>query len=234
MASKPDMTDQDLFYNRMAAANDWDAIANTHETARRLKVVFEDLLSGVDLTGKSVLDGGSGGGHFSAEFVRRGAIVTSLDVGEALLAQVAKRCESTRVVGSLMDIPFADGTFDVVMSTEVIEHTPDPQRALRELARVVKPGGTLIVTTPGRLWQPVVRLASILKLRPYQGRENFLWPRRARQILEQNGIAIDRFFGFNLLPLFSPRFEPLLAATDRLGQDMPIAFVNFALRGTRR
>ena len=36
MASKPDMTDQDLFYNRMAAANDWDAIANTHETARRL------------------------------------------------------------------------------------------------------------------------------------------------------------------------------------------------------
>lgn len=227
-------TDEDLFYDRMAAKHDWDSVANRHETARRLHVVFDRLLGKVDLRGKTFLDGGSGGGHFSAEACRRGAEVTSLDVGEALLAQVAKRCESKRVVGSLLEIPFPDGTFDVVMSTEVIEHTPDPLRALRELARVVKPGGILAVTTPGRAWQPVVRVASKLKLRPYQGRENFIWPRKAVAVLQESGIAVDEMFGFNLLPLFNKKFEKALALTDRAGGLIPDVYVNFAILGHKK
>jgi SAM-dependent methyltransferase len=52
------------------------------------------------------------------------------------------------VVGSATDIPLADASFDTVVSTEVLEHVADPLKALREMYRVLKPGGYLILSTP--------------------------------------------------------------------------------------
>jgi SAM-dependent methyltransferase len=52
------------------------------------------------------------------------------------------------VVGSALDLPFDDESFDTVVSTEVLEHVPDPLRALREMHRVLRPSGHLILTTP--------------------------------------------------------------------------------------
>ena len=116
-------------------------------------------------------------------------------------------------------------------SREDIETT---LRSLDELARVVRPGGRLVVTTPVRLWQPVVRLASTLGARPYQGRENFVWPAAARRRLERAGIEVERLFGFNLLPLFHRRFDRLLRWGDAAGSRLPWAYVNFALVGRAR
>jgi 2-polyprenyl-3-methyl-5-hydroxy-6-metoxy-1,4-benzoquinol methylase len=225
--------DKGLYYEELAQTHDWDEVTNNFETDRRLKLIFDRLLQNVDLQGAKFLDGGSGGGHFSAEAVRRGAVVTSLDVGEALLKQVAQRCNSTRVVGSLLNLPFDDHSFDVVMSSEVIEHTDDPRRAVKELARVLRPGGYLVVTSPGRLWQPVVRAASALKLRRYQGNENFLWPSTAARIVRESGIDILQLCGFNILPIFSRRFARLLNAGDLLGRRMPAVYVNYAVFGRR-
>jgi 2-polyprenyl-3-methyl-5-hydroxy-6-metoxy-1,4-benzoquinol methylase len=222
-----------LYYDRMVADADWDERTNRYETARRLHLIFDRLLGAADLAGAHLLDAGSGGGHFSEAAVARGARVTSLDVGEHLLAQVAKRCESIRVLGSILALPFDDGAFNVVLSTEVLEHTPEPRAGLRELCRVVKPSGLLVVTTPNRLWQPVVRGATRLGLRHYAGYENFIWPREARRIVRESGLSIERFIGFNLLPLFNRRFEPLLAAGDRFGAVAPSAYVNFALVARR-
>lgn len=52
------------------------------------------------------------------------------------------------VVGSAVDIPLGDASFDTVVCTEVLEHVPDPLKALREMYRVLKPGGYLILSTP--------------------------------------------------------------------------------------
>jgi 2-polyprenyl-3-methyl-5-hydroxy-6-metoxy-1,4-benzoquinol methylase len=227
--------DKTTYFERMLEGADWDDRTNTFETRRRLRLVFDDLLGGVDLGGKDFLDGGSGGGHFSAAAVARGARVTSLDVGEKLLEQVKRRCDSTRVVGSILDIPFDDGSFDVVMSTEVIEHTPEPELAVRELCRVVRPGGLLVLTSPNRLWQPVVRFATATKLRHYSGYENFLWAHHAREVVVHSGLTVERFQGFNVLPLFKPFFDKVLTFIDhRLGEKQPDAFVNFALRARRK
>jgi 2-polyprenyl-3-methyl-5-hydroxy-6-metoxy-1,4-benzoquinol methylase len=225
--------ERDLFYERMVRDQDWDDTANPFETRRRLEIIFDRVLADRDLSGLRLLDAGSGGGHFSAMSSSRGAEVVSLDMGLALLEQVAKRCKTRRTVGSVLALPFADASFDFVLSTEVVEHTPDPLAALDELSRVVRPGGALLVTTPVRLWQPVVRAASALGLRPYQGRENFVWPHAARRRLEAAGIDVQQFFGFNLLPLFDARLDWLLRLLDHAGSLLPFLYVNFAVFGTR-
>ena len=156
-----------------------------------------------------------------------------MDMGLNLLKGVARRCHSERSVGSTLELPFKDGAFDIVLSTEVLEHTPDPLAGLRELTRVVKPGGRLVLTTPGRLWQPVVRAASALHLRPYQGRENYLWPGRARDEIARQGLRVEIFEGFNLLPLFHRVFDPVNRGLDHVGRIWPSLCVNFAIRAVR-
>ncbi len=56
--------------------------------------------------------------------------------------------EGLDIVSDITAIPEPDGSFDVVLCTEVLEHGPDPRSALPELARVLKPGGTLLLTAP--------------------------------------------------------------------------------------
>lgn len=227
------LDERSRFYDRMVAGDDWDSKTNPFETLRRLVLVFDVLLGNEELKGKKLLDGGSGGGHFSDAASKRGADVTSLDVGDNLLAQVAKRCDTRRVLGSVLDLPFETGTFDIVVSTEVIEHTPDPRLGIRELCRVVKPGGLLVLTSPNRLWQAAVRGATRLKLRAYAGHENFLWANQARAEVLASGLVVETFLGFNALPLFRPFFEPALAWADRLGERFPQSYVNWAIRGRK-
>jgi 2-polyprenyl-6-hydroxyphenyl methylase/3-demethylubiquinone-9 3-methyltransferase len=227
------LDERSRYYDKMVAADDWDSKTNPFETRRRLELIFDVLLRDEDLNGRKLLDGGSGGGHFSQVASERGADVTSLDVGDNLLAQVAKRCDTRRVLGSVLDLPFEAETFDIVLSTEVIEHTPDPRLGIRELCRVVKPGGLLVLTSPNRLWQAVVRGATRLELRAYAGHENFLWAHEARDLVVESGLSVETFLGFNALPLFRPFFEPALAWADRLGERFPRSYVNWAIRARK-
>lgn len=227
------VSERERYYDRMVERASWDERANPYETARRLHIVFDALLADADLAGRTLLDAGSGGGHFSERASRHGARVTAVDVGRQVLGQVQKRCPAVVIEGSILELPFADDSFDVVLSTEVIEHTPAPTDAIRELCRVLRPGGRLIVTSPNRLWQPVVRLATAVRLRRFGGYENLLWPGRARAVVEASGVRVERFVGFNLLPLFFEVFEPLHRRADRLGNVSRQPFVNWAIVGTK-
>lgn len=229
-----DIIRKETYYDRLTAEHEWDEMVNLYETERRLNLIFDRLLAIENIRGRRFLDAGSGGGHFSAAADQRGAEVYSLDIGTFLLRQVAERCTSKRVAGNVRELPFADRAFDIVLSTEVIEHTADPLVAVIELCRVLAPGGILIITTPCRLWQPLVRLATKLKLRPYEGFENFIWPWELVNNVVEQGLVVKWVGGFNFCPLFWRRLNPLFNAFDRImGNSFPWLMVNIGMAAHR-
>ena len=112
--------------------------------------------------GEYVLDVGAGAGRHSFEVLRRGAHAAAVDLDDASLKDVAAlvaglydsgeiardAAGAIAIQGSALDLPFPDSSFDRAIASEVLEHIPDDNGALRELARVVKPGGFLAVTVP--------------------------------------------------------------------------------------
>jgi SAM-dependent methyltransferase len=115
---------------------------------RRLALLREQ----VALAGKRVLDAGCGVGMYVAAFEREGATAFGVEI-EPDRAGEARRATPRIAAGSVEQLPFADGSFDVVFSHEVLEHVCADAKALREAARVVRPGGHVVIFTPNR-WYP--------------------------------------------------------------------------------
>lgn len=114
--------------------------------------------------GERVLDLGCGFGRHAFEAYRRGAHVVAVDRSADEVSQVAAVFRAMEAAGEvqadptaravradLLALPFPDASFDAVMASEVLEHIPDDERALAEVARVVRPGGRVAVTVP-RWW----------------------------------------------------------------------------------
>ncbi len=219
------------FYDRFAS--EFDARMNRYDTEKRLRIVFDQLLTD-SLTGKLLLDAGCGTGWFSRRASDRGATVVSLDIGPNLLREVAKKTSAMLVVGTSMKLCFPDDTFDCVVSSEMLEHTPSPETAFRELARVLKPGGILVITTPNRVWHFSVVAANALNLRPYEGFENWVrwsdltrWSRAA-------SLRVVSMSGFHLIPFQLPLLHSFIDFCDRFGPSwLGRLMINIALKARK-
>jgi ubiquinone/menaquinone biosynthesis C-methylase UbiE len=200
--------DKTHFYSTIAA--EFDSLMNPYDVRRRVELVFDELLT-EPLHGKRLLDAGCGSGWFSRAAVERGAVVTSLDLGVPLLLETRKKAAVKAVVGDALRMPFPDASFDVVVSSEMIEHTPDPAQAVAEMARVLRSGGTLVVTCPNKAWQGVVRAASRLRMRPFQGIENFPSFGELDDHVRSTGLQLQRHVGLHAWPF---QLKPLWGASE--------------------
>jgi arsenite methyltransferase len=137
-----------LEFNEELAAQ-MEVIYGRPDILRRRALVHEALGA---VPGDRVLDAGCGPGFYVAETLERvgpeGSVV-GVDASEPMLALAAKRCEGHDNVGfeqgDVTSLPVADADFDRALSVQVLEYVADIPAALRELLRVLRPGGRVLI-----------------------------------------------------------------------------------------
>jgi len=138
----------------------WEREATAYDAAyddpgRRGRLVRARLETAARLLGEGpgeALDAGMGGGRLCAELDRRGWTVSGTDASEAMVALARARLPHRRdalLVAPIEALPFPDASFDAVSALGVLEYASDVACALRELARLLRPGGRAVVSFPG-------------------------------------------------------------------------------------
>ncbi|MBM3786352.1 MAG: methyltransferase domain-containing protein [Acidobacteria bacterium] len=112
---------------------------------------------------KRALDIGCGAGYGSAELAANASHVTGVDVSEEAVAYAREHYQRSNLkfeLGSATALPFEDGSFDLVVAYEVIEHLDEWPKLLDEAKRVLAPGGQFVVSTPNKSYYAESRAAS--------------------------------------------------------------------------
>lgn len=208
-------TKQELCHDRLG--EEFAKALSDYDTQRRIEVLIDTFLAPLGLEGKEVLDVGCGLGFFSERLLHHGARVTATDIGPNLVQRTHGRLGCDAVVADALNLvdQFGSKSFDVVVSSECIEHTPDPLRATAQMLQVLKPSGYLSLSTPNLVWSPVVKLATALNLRPFDGFENFSTFRSLRDVVCDNDAIVIREQGLHLFP-FQLKLHRMLRWCDRL------------------
>ncbi|MEJ2571244.1 MAG: methyltransferase domain-containing protein [Anaerolineales bacterium] len=190
----------------------WDATEDYDEINEGTYSYFRRFIDGLRLSdlaaGSQVLDFCARTGNGTAYFFE------NEKVGSAVCADVSDRmgqiCVERLRQSGLQDFvwqkifdyafPFEDETFDAVLCFETVEHFPDPARLIREIGRLTRPGGSLILTTPNVLWEPVHALAAIFKLHHSEGPHRFIRLARLQSMIVDAGFEIENVETTVLIP----------------------------------
>ncbi len=235
------------------ASGDFSIIGTT------LQIVGESLCEAVDvLAGERVLDVACGNGNATLAAARRFASVAGVDYVPALLQRGAERAAAERlkiefVEGDAEELPFADATFDAVLSSFGVMFTADQERAARELLRVSRPGGRIGLAnwTPegfigkffqvvGRFVAPPAGVASPLRWGTEAGIEALFGVAKRSVRLERKHFMFRYESAEHMLEIFRAFYGPTLrafaaldpSAQQGLGRDLIDLMLEFNRGGS--
>lgn len=137
-------------YQKDGVENDYfkDRDAGTEHLDKR---VHQTIFSQIKHKSGRVLDVGCGRAWVAREMCPKSYEVVSMDISLENTSVALERYpfgNHSAVVADVFNLPFNENTFDVIIASEIIEHVVDPVKFVENLIRVLKPGGTLIITTP--------------------------------------------------------------------------------------
>jgi len=201
--------------------------------------------------GSAVVDAGCGLGYGAEMLAASRHTVIGVDVNDDVIREAAATYPAARFVAAdVLSLPFRDATFDAAVCFEVIEHVRDPRLLVDELARVLRPGGLLFISTPNARMERLHARSEGYAENPYH--VSPLGPRALRGLLREAGLRVrlygqarDRgilhvlFQGIDPLGLrlrIPPRRRPPLqavlqrAARIELDLDPPYRFSRLAAR----
>ena len=166
--------------------------------------------TGFDVRGcKSILDAGCGNGRYTRFLLREAdpdARITGFDYSRQMLRRARERLHKSRtthIAADLARLPYADAAFDAIVCGWVLEHLPDPRPGLLELARVLKPGGKLLLMATedtlngalcSRLWH--CRTYNRVQLKSFCHESGLKWKRdlwfsKLHSLLQLGGIISE-------------------------------------------
>ncbi len=154
-----------------------------------------------------LLDWGAGFGQVSALLHKSGVDVTAFDYQPDVVDRVQPLARYPEIEVHLSSdpraLPFAEASFDSVLSCGVLEHVLDPDASLDEIRRVLRPGGTFYVFKLPNRWSYLERVARLAGLY-YHGaepHERVYGKRETRELLERHGFRVEELRRANMLPL---------------------------------
>jgi 2-polyprenyl-6-hydroxyphenyl methylase/3-demethylubiquinone-9 3-methyltransferase len=192
-----------------------------------LRVEYIDRQSG-GLAGKTVVDIGCGGGLLSEAMAARGARVTGIDLAEQSLDVARLHLHESGLEVDYRQVAaedFADEkpqAFDVVTCLEMLEHVPDPASIVAAAARLLKPGGTLVLSTlnrhPKAFALAIVGAEYLLGMLPRGTHEyaRFIKPSELARFARRAGLVVSDVSGMSYNPL---------TRQYRLGQDVDVNYL---------
>ncbi len=205
----------------------------TEELERRLIV----RLAG-PVRDRAALDVGSGDGALTLVLSQAGASsVVGCDVDPRMLARAAAAKHAARisyVMGRAEKLPFRDGSFEIVTVITVLAFVPEGEQALREIARVLRPGGRLVIGELGKWsqWAASRRIRSWLRGGMWRG-ATFRSAGEWRRLVETTGLHVDQVIGAAYYPRWTWLARVMAPLDPLLGHLTTIGAAFLAVQATK-
>lgn len=179
---KIDTTEVDTHFGALADSGAWARLYQGPETAANtsFRVRLARALDLLPSANAKVLDVGCGPAPLAGTLSHRGTTYFGLDAVHEMLLQARARHPEARLTRGKERLPFQDASFDAVVALGFLEYLTDPVMALREMRRVVRPGGVVVISIPKAMHIDSLMVALAAPLR---GIAALLWGRRSDRVL---------------------------------------------------
>lgn len=180
-----------------------------YEQKMRSKTVISMLSPKVN---EKILEVGCGSGRDIVLIAQKGATCIGVDSSINMVKETQKELKNRNIngvtinLGDATQLMFPDEVFDKILCSEVIEHIPDYEKAISEMARVLKPSGCLVLSTPNRNsiygFERYVLMEKILKKKWFHPYDSWKTFKELSNVLKNNGFRMDSFLGVCYIPGF--------------------------------
>jgi len=213
--SSPDIKGLKEYYEKKA--DEYDIIDETFESPRLYKEIMystrvDEMMSLLDVKrGERVLELGCGEGYYTKKMLEITPEVFATDISEKFLNKAKKYTEGRAeqyVCCPAEKLPFPDNYFDKVMMSEVIEHLLDWREGIKETRRVLKSGGSVVISTPNKLsyFNVLCHIKILLRNEPLDGDHIKEFSRRELVRLLDGYLSVEKYDYVNYFPLVVPAF----------------------------